>query len=192
MAHEMTMTNAMQKFTNWYNENVTTFHLKTFMTCLELDGCAHHYTDDGKLFKVLLLNDGTIQILIMKNKLSLYRKEYRERLQEIVSSMINGINHNSNPKMTPIRIGEFASWCANDDIAIDECGINYSDWAHYIVYEDELYESIDEITFTNDVDDVDSYSVNDSVIKKLWVELYDIKGKVDNIVNILGNVGVSK
>ena len=197
MAHKMTMTNAMQKLNKWYTENVTTVPFKVITDSLNANGYTHHHTDDGKLFKLMMETDGSITLFIMKEKLSLYKTIYREDLQGIITTMINGMSHNGNPKMTSITIGEFAYWCANDDVNIEECGLTYSHWAYYLLYVDAVDDEVEEITFTNEDEEtnsindneIDSYSVNDGVIKKLWVELYDIKGKVDNIVNILGNVG---
>lgn len=182
------MTSATQNFYKWYNENVSTFSLDAFMVTLIKDGYAHHFTDDGKLFKVIYNDDNSIEIHIMKDKLSLFRMDYRERLNEIIPSMIRSTSYDIHPQ----NIGDFASWCANDILDIDNCGITFSDWTYYLVYEDELDDSIDVIHITHSNDNVEenenneviSYSVTDEQMRKLWIEMYDIKNKIDNLVKI--------
>lgn len=147
------MTIAMQNFEKWYNKNVTTLPFKIFHDVLTTNGYAQHYTDDDRLFKAVITTDNEISVLITTFSILDYKEECKNILYDIIKSMINNINneHYSIPTMSSHEIAQFADWVVNDNNA-DECGLTFDTFTHYVMYEDNFENDVDEINFGNDED----------------------------------------
>lgn len=183
------MTLAMQNFEKWYKKNVTTLPFKIFHDVLTTKGYAQHYTDDDRLFKAVITTDGDISVLIATFSILDYKKQCKNTFYDIIKCMINNINNGqySIPTMSSHDIAQFANWVANDDISIDECGLDFDTFTHYVMYEDEFENEIDEIVFSNDEDKKSSkieeiaeeLEISSEKVKELTKRLLDLLNEGD-------------
>ena len=179
------MTIAMQNFEKWYKKNVTTLPFVVVYKTLTANGYAQHYTDDNRLFKAVITTDGDISVLITASSILGYKEECKNIFYDIIKSMINNINNGqySIPTMSSHDIAQFANWVANDDISIDECGLDFDTFTHYVMYEDDFENEIDEIVFSNDEDKKSSKI--EEIAEELEISSEKVKDLTKRLLDLL-------